>query len=71
VRTGSFQRFREQMQRAWKWGPIGGGGGGERSPRELLLRTTVNIEAMANQKRQWYQVRSKSQVWNFSQRFLR
>ncbi|AQL09560.1 DENN (AEX-3) domain-containing protein [Zea mays] len=61
VRTGSFQRFREQMQRAWKWGPIGGGGGGERSPREQLLRTTVNIEAMANQKRHWYQVRSKSQ----------
>ncbi|EER95503.2 hypothetical protein BDA96_01G539500 [Sorghum bicolor] len=59
VRTGSFQRFREQMQRAWKWGPIGGGGGAERSPRDL--RTTLNIEAMANQKRQWYQVRSKSQ----------
>ncbi|KAL6645514.1 hypothetical protein ACP70R_017122 [Stipagrostis hirtigluma subsp. patula] len=61
VRTGSFQRFREQMQRAWKWGPIGGGGAGERSPREKLLRTTVNIEAMANQKRQWYQIHSKAQ----------
>ncbi|XP_062216805.1 uncharacterized protein LOC133916923 isoform X2 [Phragmites australis] len=61
VRTGSFQRFRQQMQRAWKWGPIGGGGGGERSPREQLLRTTVNIEAMANQKRQWYQIHSKAQ----------
>ncbi|KAK3150467.1 hypothetical protein QOZ80_3AG0233550 [Eleusine coracana subsp. coracana] len=60
VRTGSFQRFRQQMQRAWKWGPIGGGGGGERSPREQLLRTTVNIEAMANQKRQWYQIHSKA-----------
>ncbi|XP_006649392.2 uncharacterized protein LOC102701985 [Oryza brachyantha] len=60
VRTGSFQRFRQQMQRAWKWGPIGSGGGAERSPREQLLRTTVNIEAMANQKRQWYQIHSKS-----------
>ncbi|GJN30290.1 hypothetical protein PR202_gb18583 [Eleusine coracana subsp. coracana] len=62
VRTGSFQRFRQQMQRAWKWGPIGGGGGGERSPREQLLRTTVNIEAMANQKRQWYQIHSKAKI---------
>lgn len=62
VRTGSFQRFRQQMQRAWKWGPIGGGGGGERSPREQLLRTTMNIEAMTNQKRQWYQIHSKAQV---------
>ncbi|XP_062209859.1 uncharacterized protein LOC133911580 isoform X1 [Phragmites australis] len=61
VRTGSFQRFRKQMQRAWKWGPIGGGGVGERSPREQFLRTTVNIEAMANQKRQWYQIHSKAQ----------
>jgi hypothetical protein len=62
VRTGSFQRFRQQMQRAWKWGPIGSGGGGERSPREQLLRTTVNFEAMAHQKRQWYQIQSKSRV---------
>ncbi|KAM0922132.1 hypothetical protein ACQ4PT_006364 [Festuca glaucescens] len=57
VRTSSFQRFRQQMQRAWKWGPVGGA---ERSPREQLLRTTVNIEAMANQKRQWYQLHSKA-----------
>ncbi|KAM3315927.1 hypothetical protein ACQJBY_034202 [Aegilops geniculata] len=61
VRTSSFQRFRQQMQRAWKWGPVGGGGDAERSPREQLLRTTVNIEAMANQKRQWYQVHAKDQ----------
>ncbi|EMS61328.1 hypothetical protein TRIUR3_23348 [Triticum urartu] len=59
VRTSSFQRFRQQMQRAWKWGPVGGGVGAERSPREQLLRTSVNIEAMANQKRQWYQVHAK------------
>ncbi|OEL33463.1 hypothetical protein BAE44_0005518 [Dichanthelium oligosanthes] len=62
VRTGSFQRFRQQMQCAWKWGLIGGGGGGERSPRDQLLRTTLNIEAMANQKRQWYQIHSKAQI---------
>ncbi|XP_037423140.1 uncharacterized protein LOC119287661 [Triticum dicoccoides] len=61
VRTSSFQRFRQQMQRAWKWGPVGGGVGAERSPREQLLRTSVNIEAMANQKRQWYQVHTKDQ----------
>ncbi|CAL4937618.1 unnamed protein product [Urochloa decumbens] len=68
VRTGSFQRFRQQMQRAWKWGPIGGGGGGERSPREHLLRTTLNIEAMANQKRQWYQIHSKAQdQWQYKE----
>ncbi|XP_066391182.1 uncharacterized protein [Miscanthus floridulus] len=35
-------------------------GGGERNPRVQLLRMTVNIEAMPNQKRQWYQVRSKA-----------
>uniref|UniRef100_A0ACD5TUJ9 Uncharacterized protein n=1 Tax=Avena sativa TaxID=4498 RepID=A0ACD5TUJ9_AVESA len=57
VRTSSFQLFRQQMQRAWKWGPVGGA---ERSPREQMLRTTVNIEAMANQKRQWYQLHSKA-----------
>ncbi|KAK8446795.1 hypothetical protein SEVIR_9G546301v4 [Setaria viridis] len=68
VRTGSFQRFRQQMQRAWKWGPIGGGGGGERSPREQLLRTSLNIEAMANQKRQWYQIHSKAQDhWQYKE----
>ncbi|KAF8721312.1 hypothetical protein HU200_023245 [Digitaria exilis] len=67
VRTGSFQRFRQQMQRAWKWGPIGGGGG-ERSPREQLLRTTMNIEAMTNQKRQWYQIHSKAQDnWQYKE----
>ncbi|KAL5210231.1 hypothetical protein ABZP36_005854 [Zizania latifolia] len=60
VRSGSFQRFRQQIQREWKWGTIGSGGGAERSPREQLLRTTVNIEAMANQKRQWYQIHSKA-----------
>jgi hypothetical protein len=31
-----------------------------------LLRTTVNIEAMANQKRQWYQLHSKALVQKLS-----
>ena len=34
--------------------------GGESSPRMQLLRMTVNTETMPNQKREWYQVRSKA-----------
>jgi hypothetical protein len=35
------------------------GGGGESSQRVQLLQMTMNIEAMLNQKQQWYQVHSK------------
>ncbi|KAJ6810083.1 uncharacterized protein M6B38_157680 [Iris pallida] len=58
VRSGSFQRWRRQMQRAWRWGPSGGAGG--RGDREEWLKTSMNLEMMANQKRQWYQIQSKS-----------
>ncbi|KAK1266043.1 hypothetical protein QJS04_geneDACA000141 [Acorus gramineus] len=50
-RSSSFQRWRRQMQKAWKWGP---------NHEENGLRSSLNVEAMANQKRQWYQVHSKA-----------
>ncbi|WOL09916.1 hypothetical protein Cni_G18669 [Canna indica] len=59
VRSGSFQRWRRQMQRAWRWGSAGGGFGGS-SSREQNLRASVNLEVMANQKRQWYQIKAKA-----------
>lgn len=63
VRSGSFQKWRRQMQRAWRWGPGGrggaaGGGGG----REQGMRATLNLEVMANQKRQWYRIHSRARV---------
>uniref|UniRef100_A0A1D1XYC1 DENN domain-containing protein 5B n=1 Tax=Anthurium amnicola TaxID=1678845 RepID=A0A1D1XYC1_9ARAE len=51
-RSSSFQRWRRQMQRVWRWGPA--------SVREQGTKTSVNLEAMANQKRQWYQIHSQS-----------
>jgi hypothetical protein len=62
MRSESFQKWRRQMQRAWRWGPAGGGGAGSNSNREQVVRATVNFEAMANQKRMWYQMYSKSRV---------
>ncbi|KAJ6821588.1 uncharacterized protein M6B38_391805 [Iris pallida] len=56
VRSGSFQRWRRQMQRSWRWGPSGEGSG----DREQGLKTSMNLEMMLNQKRQWYQTQSKS-----------
>ena len=47
------------------------GGGGERSPRELL-RMTMNIEAMPNQKPQWdfkFAPRRRDRTHLFSQSF--
>eukprot|EP00268_Persea_americana_P039413 TRINITY_DN389_c1_g1_i4.p1 TRINITY_DN389_c1_g1~~TRINITY_DN389_c1_g1_i4.p1 ORF type:complete len:803 (+),score=145.03 TRINITY_DN389_c1_g1_i4:716-3124(+) len=48
-RSGSFQRWKNQMQRAWKWGP---------GTREQGLKSAFNPEVLANQKRQWYQLHS-------------
>jgi hypothetical protein len=62
MRSESFQKWRRQMQRAWRWGPSGWGGAGSNSNREEVVRATVNFEAMANQKRMWYQIYSKSRV---------
>lgn len=54
LRSNSIQRFRKQMQRVWKRTPG--------SSREQGMKMGVNLEAMANQKRQWYQIHSQSQV---------
>lgn len=64
ARSSSFQRWRSQMLRAWRWGPgsggsgLAGGGGG----REQSLKAMVNFEMMVNQKRQWYQIKAKARV---------
>ncbi|XP_058101310.1 uncharacterized protein LOC131245702 isoform X2 [Magnolia sinica] len=49
-RGSSFQRWKNQLQRAWKWGP---------STREQGLKSAFNPEVLANQKRQWYQLHSQ------------
>ncbi|XP_072987918.1 uncharacterized protein [Typha latifolia] len=64
MRTASFQRWRRQMQRAWKWGPAGADNNSgsiscSSSSREQGFKTTMNLEMLANQKRQWYQIHSK------------
>lgn len=41
------------MQRAWWWGSSG-------ASREQGLKASVHLEMMANQKRQWYQIQSKT-----------
>ncbi|ESR56956.1 hypothetical protein CICLE_v10018880mg [Citrus x clementina] len=51
TRTNSFQRFKCQMQRAWRWGGFS---------RENGYRSSFNPEVLANQKRLWYQRHSKS-----------
>lgn len=56
VRSGSFQKWRHQMQRAWRWGP----NGGSESMRELGIKASVHVEMMANQKRQWYQSKTRN-----------
>ncbi|THU56222.1 hypothetical protein C4D60_Mb11t15020 [Musa balbisiana] len=60
ARSNSFQRWRWHMQRAWRWGPGGGGSGLGGGSREQSVRATINFEMMANQKRQWYQIKAKS-----------
>lgn len=51
TRTNSFQRFKCQMQRAWRWGGFS---------RENGYQSSFNPEVLANQKRLWYQRHSKS-----------
>ncbi|KAM3731209.1 hypothetical protein ACB098_12G145300 [Castanea mollissima] len=50
-RTNSFQRLKTRMQKAWKWG--------SNSQEENNWRS-FNPEVLANQKRQWYRLHSKS-----------
>ncbi|XP_042395153.1 uncharacterized protein LOC121985644 isoform X2 [Zingiber officinale] len=60
ARSSSFQRWRSQMLRAWKWGPGNGGSGLAGGGREQSLKAMVNFEMMVNQKRQWYQIKAKA-----------
>ncbi|XP_010264819.1 PREDICTED: uncharacterized protein LOC104602732 isoform X2 [Nelumbo nucifera] len=49
-RSNSFSRWKTQMQKAWRWG-------GNVKEQE---RSSFNPEILANQKRQWYRLNSKS-----------
>ncbi|XP_039132612.1 uncharacterized protein LOC120269339 isoform X1 [Dioscorea cayenensis subsp. rotundata] len=53
IRSNSFQRWKRQVQRAWWWGS-------NAASREQGLKASVHLEMMANQKRQWYQIQSKT-----------
>ncbi|XP_021893737.1 uncharacterized protein LOC110811521 [Carica papaya] len=50
-RGGSFQKLRTQVQKAWRWGS---------NSREEGGPPSFNPEVLANQKRQWYQLHSKT-----------
>lgn len=52
-RNNSFQRLKSQMQKAWKWSS---------NSREEDYKRSFNPEVLANQKRQWYQLHTKSPV---------
>ncbi|KAL6271313.1 hypothetical protein ACE6H2_028224 [Prunus campanulata] len=49
-RSNSLQKLKCQMQKAWKWGSNSRGD----------LQLAFNPEVLANQKRQWYQLHSRS-----------
>ena len=53
-RNNSFQRLKTQMQKAWRWGG---------NSRDEKYRSSFNPEVLANQKRQWYQLHSKTMVF--------
>lgn len=53
-RNNSFQRLKNHMQKAWKWG--------NNSPEEDCKRS-FNPEILVNQKRQWYRLHTKSPVF--------
>ncbi|KAK4761765.1 hypothetical protein SAY87_029649 [Trapa incisa] len=50
-RSNSFQRLKSQVQKAWRWGS---------NLQEESHRSNFNPEILANQKRQWYQLHSKT-----------
>ncbi|KAE8681744.1 alcohol dehydrogenase class-3 [Hibiscus syriacus] len=50
-RSNSFHRLKIQMQKAWQWGG---------HSRDDWYHSSFNPEVLANQKRQWYQLSSKS-----------
>ncbi|KAG4193173.1 hypothetical protein ERO13_A07G203700v2 [Gossypium hirsutum] len=50
-RNNSFQRLKTSMQKALRWGG---------NSRDNRFRSSFNPEVLANQKRQWYQLHSKT-----------
>ncbi|KAF7818482.1 DENN domain-containing protein 5B [Senna tora] len=50
-RSDSYQKLKSHVQKAWRWGS---------KSREEGSPTTFNPEVLANQKRQWYQLNSKT-----------
>ncbi|XP_043706121.1 uncharacterized protein LOC122655827 isoform X2 [Telopea speciosissima] len=50
-RTNSFQRWKAQMQKAWRWGD---------DTTEKISRSNFNPEVLASQKRQWYKLHTKT-----------
>lgn len=55
-RSDSFQKLKVHVQKAWRRGAFGG----EQGPS-----SSFNLEVLANQKRQWYQLHSKTLVYLF------
>ncbi|XP_044492088.1 uncharacterized protein LOC123215881 isoform X2 [Mangifera indica] len=58
-RNNSFQRLKSQVQRAWRWGGL--------LREDDDYRYCFNPEVLANQKRQWYQLHSKSTTMDYTQ----
>lgn len=52
-RSNSFQRWKSHMQKALRWGG---------NPQDQGYQSTFNPEVLANQKRQWYLLHSKTPV---------
>lgn len=52
LRSNSFRRLKNRVQKVWGW---------DGNPKEHDYFTSFNPEVLANQKRQWYQLHSKTQ----------
>lgn len=53
-RNNSFQKLKSHVKKAWRWGG---------RSREEGFSSSFNPEVLANQKRQWYQLHSKTTVF--------
>lgn len=53
-RHNSLQRLKSHVQKAFRWGG---------NSKEQSYCIQFNPEILANQKRQWYQLHSKTSVW--------
>lgn len=54
-RSNSFQKLKTHVEKAWRWGG---------RSREEGFSSYFDPEDMANQKRLWYQLRSKTMVFD-------